>query len=56
MSKELANRVKEICADKGIQLKDLASIMNVKPESLSRTLNGNPQLENPERTDPVRQS
>lgn len=44
MSKELASRVKEICADKGIQLKDLASIMNVKPESLSRTLNGNPQL------------
>lgn len=44
MSKILANRVKEICSDKGIQLKDLASIMNVKPESLSRTLNGNPQL------------
>lgn len=44
MSKELSNRVKKICADKGIQLKELASIMNVKPESLSRTLNGNPQL------------
>lgn len=44
MSKELANRVKEICADKGIQLKELAAIMDVKPESLSRTLNGNPQL------------
>lgn len=44
MRKILANRVKEICADKGIQLKELASIMNVKPESLSRTLNGNPQL------------
>ena len=44
MSKELASRVKEICADKGIQLKELASIMGVKPESLSRTLNGNPQL------------
>lgn len=44
MSKELANRVKELCADKGIQLKELAYIMNVKPESLSRTLNGNPQL------------
>ncbi len=44
MSKELARRVKELCADKGIQLKELASIMNVKPESLSRTLNGNPQL------------
>ena len=44
MSKELASRVKEICADKGIQLKELAAIMDVKPESLSRTLNGNPQL------------
>ena len=44
MSKDLANRVKEICAEKGLQLKELASIMNVKPESLSRTLNGNPQL------------
>lgn len=44
MSKQLANRVKEICADKGIQLKELALIMGVKPESLSRTLNGNPQL------------
>lgn len=44
MSKELSSRVKEICVDKGIQLKELAAIMNVKPESLSRTLNGNPQL------------
>lgn len=44
MSKELSHRVKEICADKGIQLKDLATLMSVKPESLSRTLNGNPQL------------
>lgn len=44
MSKQLANRVKEMCADKGIQLKELASIIGVKPESLSRTLNGNPQL------------
>ncbi|MBD5353049.1 MAG: helix-turn-helix transcriptional regulator [Bacteroides sp.] len=44
MNKELASRVKALCAEKGIQLKELASIMNVKPESLSRTLNGNPQL------------
>lgn len=44
MSKELANRVKEICVEKGLQMKELAAIMNVKPESLSRTLNGNPQL------------
>ena len=44
MSKELANRVKEICSERGLQMKDLAAIMDVKPESLSRTLNGNPQL------------
>lgn len=44
MSKILANRVKEICNEKGLQIKDLAAIMNVKPESLSRTMNGNPQL------------
>lgn len=44
MSKILANRVKEICNEKGLQMKDLAAIMKVKPESLSRTLNGNPQL------------
>ena len=44
MSKILANRVKEICNEKGLQMKGLAAIMNVKPESLSRTLNGNPQL------------
>lgn len=44
MSKELASRVKELCADKGLQLKELASFMDVKLESLNRTLNGNPQL------------
>lgn len=44
MSTILANRVKEICNEKGLQMKDVAAIMNVKPESLSRTLNGNPQL------------
>lgn len=44
MSKELASKVKALCAEKGLQLKELAAIINVKPESLSRTLNGNPQL------------
>lgn len=44
MSKDLANKVKALCADKGLQLKELAAICKVKPESLSRTLNGNPQL------------
>lgn len=44
MSKDLANKVKALCAEKGLQLKELAAIIHVKPESLSRTLNGNPQL------------
>ena len=44
MSKDLANRVKVLCAEKGLQMKGLAAVMEVKPESLSRTLNGNPQL------------
>ena len=44
MSEILAKRVKELCNEKGLQLKELATIIQVKPESLSRTLNGNPQL------------
>ena len=44
MSEILAKRVKELCNEKGLQLKELAAIIKVKPESLSRTLNGNPQL------------
>ena len=44
MNDILAKRVKELCNEKGLQLKELAAIIKVKPESLSRTLNGNPQL------------
>lgn len=44
MAKELSQRVKELCSERGIQLKDLAERMNVKPESLSRAINGNPHL------------
>lgn len=44
MAKELSQRVKELCSERCIQLKDLAERMNVKPESLSRAINGNPHL------------
>ena len=41
---ELSTRVKELCKQRNIQLKDLAAKMNIAPESLTRTLRGNPQL------------
>lgn len=44
MEKTLSTRVKELCAERGISLKGLAEKMGIKPESLSRTLGGNPQL------------
>ena len=44
MEYNLSNRVKELCRQRGIQLKDLAKEMGIAPESLSRAINGNPQL------------
>ena len=44
MECNLSNRVKELCRQRGIQLKDLAQKMGIAPESLSRAINGNPQL------------
>ena len=44
MECNLSNRVKELCRQRGIQLKDLAQKMGITPESLSRAINGNPQL------------
>lgn len=44
MEYKLSNRVKELCRQRGMQLKDLAQKMNIAPESLSRAINGNPQL------------
>ena len=40
----LSQTVKKLCANQNITLKDLANMMGIAPESLSRTLNGNPQL------------
>ena len=38
-------RVKEICKEKGITIQELADNMEMKRESLSRAINGNPTLE-----------
>lgn len=38
-------RIKEICAEKGISIKDLAEKMNIKAPTLSTQINGNPTLE-----------
>ena len=44
MKTDLNIRVKELCKAQGIQLKDLAAKMKIKPESLSRAISGNPHL------------
>lgn len=38
-------RVKEICKEKGTTIQELADSMDMKRESLSRAINGNPTLE-----------
>lgn len=42
-------RVKDLCKQQGITLSDLADRMNMKRESLSRAINGNPTLESLEK-------
>lgn len=37
-------RVKEICKERNIQLKDLAEQLGITPVSLTQSLNGNPTL------------
>lgn len=44
MEYNLSSKVKKLCRQRGIQLKDLAKGMGIAPESLSRAINGNPQL------------
>lgn len=41
--------VKEICKKKGLTIQDLADKMEMKRESLSRAINGNPTLDTLER-------
>ncbi|MBR3489550.1 MAG: helix-turn-helix transcriptional regulator [Bacteroidales bacterium] len=40
----MSHKVKELCKNKGITIKELAEKMDIAPESLSRAINGNPQL------------
>ena len=44
MNTNLSTKVKELCRIQGITLKELAQRIGIAPESLSRTLNGNPKL------------
>ena len=44
MNENISHRVKELCREKGITIKQLAETMNIVPESLSRAINGNPHL------------
>jgi transcriptional regulator with XRE-family HTH domain len=37
-------RIKEICRERGIMLKDLASIIGITEVGLSKSLNGNPNI------------
>ena len=38
-------KVKEVCKQKGLTVTQLAEKLNIKQESLSRAINGNPTLE-----------
>ena len=38
-------KVKEICKSKGLTITQLAGKLNIKQESLSRAINGNPTIE-----------
>ena len=44
MENNLNKVVRELCREQGITMRELAQRMDVAPESLSRAINGNPQL------------
>lgn len=44
MSDNISHKVKELCSKRGMTIKQLAENMKIAPESLSRAINGNPQL------------
>ena len=44
MTDNISHKVKELCSERGITIKQLAEKMKIAPESLSRAINGNPQL------------
>lgn len=44
MENDLSKSVKILCKQQGIPMRELAERMQIAPESLSRAINGNPQL------------
>lgn len=44
MENSLSKSVKYLCKEQGITMRELAEKMEIAPESLSRAINGNPQL------------
>lgn len=44
ITQSLLLNVRDLCKRKELQLRDVAAIMNMAPESLSRALHGNPTL------------
>ena len=44
MENNLNRIVRELCRIQGMTMKELATKMGIAPESLSRAINGNPQL------------
>lgn len=44
MENNLSKSVKFLCRQQGITMRELAEKMEIAPESLSRAINGNPQL------------
>lgn len=44
ISSSLLNNVRDLCKNRGLKMKDIAMKVNIAPESLSRTLHGNPTL------------
>ncbi|MGN0069331.1 MAG: helix-turn-helix domain-containing protein [Prevotella sp.] len=44
MENNLSKSVKFLCKQQGITMRELAEKMEIAPESLSRAINGNPQL------------
>lgn len=41
---KLAFNIKKVCKEKGVKLKNIAEQIGVTPESLSRSINGNPTV------------
>ena len=38
-------RIKEICKEKGMLMEDIATMLSIHPNTLTRNINGNPTIE-----------